>query len=175
MEIQNNNTNSEKIVGKSYIKHILTLLVMIIVVGGGYWSWNNYLSPLAKINAEEKQRIEAYDKYLDIFRNDTYGGQTPQETLDLFVEALEKGDMELASKYFMQDDDGSVDEWRKGLLAMNNEQISGAINLIRKGRLVLVNNIGDKIVAFELYDTNDELGAYIELANSGKLWKIRSL
>ncbi|MDP3729329.1 MAG: hypothetical protein Q8R26_01045, partial [bacterium] len=34
---------------------------------------------------------------------DTYGGKSPQETLDMFIAALEKGDIELASKYFLLD------------------------------------------------------------------------
>jgi len=32
---------------------------------------------------------------------DTYGGKTPQETLQLYIAAVEKGDYELASKYFV--------------------------------------------------------------------------
>jgi len=32
---------------------------------------------------------------------DTYGGKTPEETLNLFIEALKKEDLELASKYFV--------------------------------------------------------------------------
>lgn len=34
------------------------------------------------------------------YREDKYGGKTPEETFDLFLEALRKGDIELASKYF---------------------------------------------------------------------------
>jgi len=33
--------------------------------------------------------------------NDTYGGDTPEETLELFIKALEDEDMELASKYYV--------------------------------------------------------------------------
>ena len=33
---------------------------------------------------------------------DTYGGTTPQETLRLYIEAVEKGDYELASKYLIE-------------------------------------------------------------------------
>ncbi len=32
---------------------------------------------------------------------DTYGGKTPQETLRMYIDAVEKGDYELASKYFI--------------------------------------------------------------------------
>lgn len=34
------------------------------------------------------------------YTNDTYGGATPEETFDLYLAALKKGDLELASKYF---------------------------------------------------------------------------
>lgn len=35
------------------------------------------------------------------YKNDPYGGETPEETLALFIEALKKGDADLASKYFL--------------------------------------------------------------------------
>ena len=38
------------------------------------------------------------------YREDPYGGNTPEETLQLFIDALKKGDMELASKYFVIED-----------------------------------------------------------------------
>ncbi len=34
------------------------------------------------------------------YRTDTYGGKTPEETWAMFLEALKKKDVELASKYF---------------------------------------------------------------------------
>lgn len=45
------------------------------------------------------------EKYFDDlqkrYKEDTYGGSTPEETLQLFTDALKKGDIELASKYFV--------------------------------------------------------------------------
>lgn len=38
------------------------------------------------------------------YAEDTYGGDTPEETLQLFIDALKKGDIELASKYFVVDE-----------------------------------------------------------------------
>ena len=35
--------------------------------------------------------------------NDKYGGKTPQETINLYLDALRKGDMELAAKYIFRD------------------------------------------------------------------------
>lgn len=45
----------------------------------------------------KKREEELYQKQLA----DTYGGKTPQETLRLYIDAVEKGDYELASKYFV--------------------------------------------------------------------------
>src|SRR3989344_1874052 len=51
---------------------------------------------------EEWQRMEAESGNLEAaYRADAYGGATPEETLRLFVEALEKEDYVLASKYFV--------------------------------------------------------------------------
>ena len=41
--------------------------------------------------------------YTKAMTEDVYGGKTPQETLDMFIDALKKEDIELASKYFMLD------------------------------------------------------------------------
>src|SRR3989338_4999916 len=43
---------------------------------------------------------------------DTYGGKTPQETLQMFIEAVEKGDYELASRYFVEK---QRKKWKKEL------------------------------------------------------------
>ena len=49
--------------------------------------------------AEELERTEQaiYEMQLA----DTFGGQTPQETLQMYIDAVEAGDYELASKYFV--------------------------------------------------------------------------
>lgn len=54
-------------------------------------------------------------RYIEAMTSDTYGGKTPQETLDLFVAALRAEDVDLASKYFMLDDNLSREKWVKTL------------------------------------------------------------
>ena len=44
---------------------------------------------------------KANDKIVEFDHEDNDGGQTPAETLDMFIDALEKADLELASKYFI--------------------------------------------------------------------------
>ena len=49
----------------------------------------------------EGQFMDERKAILEARRADTYGGDTPQETLDLFIAALEKGDTDMAAKYFV--------------------------------------------------------------------------
>jgi hypothetical protein len=48
---------------------------------------------------------QAYDEWQEEFYQralaDNVGGKTPQDTLRMYIEAVEKGDYELASKYFI--------------------------------------------------------------------------
>ena len=50
---------------------------------------------------------------------DTYGGKTPQETLQMYIEAVEKGDYELASKYMIRDEQ---EKELKGLLNIKEDK-----------------------------------------------------
>jgi len=61
---------------------------------------------------DRRQNIKALDELAQTVRDiqkadyeealrDTYGGTTPQETLSLYISALEKNDYELASRYFI--------------------------------------------------------------------------
>lgn len=63
-----------------------------------------YLVQFYKYRSSPEYRAEQYFKDLERrYAEDPYGGSTPEETLQLFVDALKKGDVELASKYFVVD------------------------------------------------------------------------
>ena len=53
----------------------------------------------------EPQSARQYIAYVkdleERYKNDTYGSTTPEGTLEMFVEALKKEDVRLASKYFV--------------------------------------------------------------------------
>ncbi|OGZ31562.1 MAG: hypothetical protein A3H02_02540 [Candidatus Niyogibacteria bacterium RIFCSPLOWO2_12_FULL_41_13] len=60
---------------------------------------------------------------------DTYGGKTPQKTLQMFIEAVEKGDYELASRYFI------LEKQEKELDDLKNAQkkdIKNVLNLLKQ-------------------------------------------
>lgn len=55
--------------------------------------------------------------YTKAMTEDTYGGKTPEKTLQMFIAALKKEDIDLASKYFMLNTVGKVDQkWIDGLV-----------------------------------------------------------
>lgn len=57
------------------------------------------------------------------YKNDKYGGRTPQETLNMFLLALENGDIELASKYFVIEKQGA---WAKTLNLYKTQNLLGS-------------------------------------------------
>lgn len=70
-----------------------------------YFNWEGEQGKYAVRNAVADAYMEyiaKHDAELEAaYKADTYGGATPEETLKLFIEALEKKDYELASKYFV--------------------------------------------------------------------------
>lgn len=91
------------------------IIAVFVVVEYGYpaykgWSGRKGVENLAK--ALEQAEKEDYKLALA----DTYGGKTPQETLGMFIKAVEDGDYELASKYFIIP---KQEEWRKELIEID--------------------------------------------------------
>ena len=69
-----------------------------------YDDWR-YFAPLRAEQKELRASIEAWEQegkdLIKLYKKDTHGGDTPEETLLLFITALEMEDYELASKYYL--------------------------------------------------------------------------
>ena len=94
----------EKKSKKTYLKFIFGFFGIILAVFVGY--------PLAKYAYESytaKKMISNYfkweEEYKESLKNDTFGGQTPKETYEMFVETLKKGDILEVAKYYYRDED----------------------------------------------------------------------
>jgi hypothetical protein len=72
-------------------KTLLIFLLLIIILGVSYF----YFSLSDPTRNEER----AYEEIQELYTENVKGGTTPQETLDLFVAALEKGDIDDAVLY----------------------------------------------------------------------------
>ena len=106
-----NMTKTKKII-------LIVLLIMVVVVVGWYglkkyeqWSFWREMRSQADQFTFEQNRLKA------LVEADTYGGKTPQETLELFIKAVEAGDYELASKYFVVEKQG---KWLDNLSSVEN-------------------------------------------------------
>ncbi|MBI1975090.1 MAG: hypothetical protein HYS57_01870 [Parcubacteria group bacterium] len=105
------NSRGVRLSRRHFVKYAI-VLVAIFVVAFGALVLSGGRSPVAtlqeywstrKIMREVRER-EEFEK------NDTYGGKTPEETYQLFLQALEKQDIELASKYFVREKQGEIQQ-----------------------------------------------------------------
>lgn len=146
----------------------------MMLAGGGYFVWDRYFSE----SARDVRAFKDYQKQVEeAYRNDIYGGATPEETLKLFVEALKKEDIELASKYFALDDNLSREKWdnylkqvkEKGLL----KQMANDIEKDAK----LGNPAYKSDAGFVLLNDDGTVGVQIDMEINpvSKVWKIESL
>jgi len=175
----NNQMSGESGAGKGrFFVFVGVFLVIMLVAGGGYFGWNKYFSQEAKTQRNYQKYLDWQANYEKAMQEDTYGGKTPQETLDMFIVALKKGDVELASKYFMLNENGAIDQ----------KWINYLINLKQTGNLVrLANDISKEAqptdslykgnFQFKLYNDDGTTGLLInmQLNKSSNVWKIESL
>lgn len=153
--------------------------VLAIVVGWYLYGWAAYEIGTATKYGAENAAARAYyrdlEKQKEAYRKDTYGGDTPEETLRLFVEALEKKDFELAAKYFV------VEEQQNAL----RENIAGEqggnkffIDAYREGRTVPPGGVGASgIYEIEVFPKGESIAYGVRLIQNeftGK-WKILEL
>lgn len=60
--------------------------------------------------------LEKFNQTIEeMFKKDIYGGKTPEETYNLYREALKNGDIELASKYYWWDQQEKEEERLKNM------------------------------------------------------------
>ena len=76
------------------------VVFLILLAGGVMWAVLNGMPYINNLRANwEAKRLQA--QWEKPYREDKYGGKTPEETYDMFLDALRKGDTTLASKYFI--------------------------------------------------------------------------
>lgn len=143
----------------------------MVVVGGSYLIWNKYFKyDLEKVYQEAERR------YVEAMTADTYGGKTPQETLDMFVEALRAEDIELASKYFMLDENLSREKWANLLANVKDRGFLGKMSN-DLGNYGDAGDVMEGYYTFSYYNDDGTVGLQMIMrfnSNAG-VWKIESL
>ena len=140
-------------------------LILILFLGASVIYGIRFYRDRADLKA-----LADYNTYLDKFKNDTVGGKTPEETLKMFVAALKKGDVELASQYFSLDDKGSRQKWVE-MLRQNKEDFSRVADLIRDAKFD--SSLHDGQSWYSIIDNGKK--KLISLILNNQVWKIDSL
>lgn len=154
---------------------------IILLVLAGYWVWNSQLNLKTEESNEPKatyeEAIAQQEKFEQAMRNDTYGGKTPQETLNLFIEALQKSDVELAYQYFILKENGERDpKWMEGLIKTRDagrlQEVADSLSKAKSSGSSIEGYYG-----FVIEDSQKEVIANIELRFNqySGVWKIESL
>jgi len=144
----------------------------LIAIGLLIWYIGVSLSPEAR---EERAAREHLKNLQEQYENDTFGGETPEETIQLFIEALEAGDIDLATKYFVIDKQAE----RKKILEEIKEK-GQLVNTVKSVKM-LANKYSliegdDSRFIFEALNEAGELILQVDVARgpNGK-WKILDL
>jgi hypothetical protein len=126
----------------------------------------------------EKNYTKWEESIKEQYRNDTYGGDTPEETWGMFLSALEKRDFDLASKYFVLDEQEKMKNRFKDGVALGN--MEEATRIYSSAELVKGESISkDKVYYYYPVDTQE----YGIISNQvvfffnpySKVWKILGL
>lgn len=149
---------------KYSIGAFLALFIIIIALGSSGF----FLSAEQKL---QKEYLSELREVAHLEASDTFGGTTPEETLELFITALEVGDVELASKYFVLGEQGKQLENLKKIVE-SNFLIEMVSDLKREKYR---NNISEDQVTFSIGNDDNFVALTILLnRNNNDLWKIES-
>src|SRR3989344_9151310 len=84
---------------KKIIKIIIIAIVFLLIAVAGYIAGN-----LTKYGLDVRKADKTVERFQgaleEPYKNDTYGGKTPEETWAMYIDALKKGDIDLAIKYY---------------------------------------------------------------------------
>lgn len=171
--------------GRSLITFIVGLVALILIALGGYWSWERNSGPESDgiggflDHLKSRKFLRNFDEEM---RRDKFGGKTPEETLQLFIEALEKGDVELASRYFMLESDQydpnylTRKVWEDALKkAKEGDRLDEIVTMLNMAKPAGSSSAG--YFGFEVKNEKGELVSDVGMRLNEKsgVWKIESL
>jgi hypothetical protein len=117
MEIPSGPEGVKKINWRQFGRHWIVVFILAILAAFVIWGMLN-VSPWLKKLQDWRAARALQSEIEKLYRNDKYGGKTPEETFDMFIAALEKGDIELASKYFVIE---KQESWKQSLTAIKSQ------------------------------------------------------
>ncbi|MFA5878062.1 MAG: hypothetical protein WC845_01720 [Candidatus Staskawiczbacteria bacterium] len=92
-------------------------VIVIAILGLALFYLGGEAGYQVKYRLEQWKNYRAMERFnqsiIDMLKGDTYGGETPEATFNMFVEALKNEDVDLAVKYFVMDPDRRATYWKE--------------------------------------------------------------
>ncbi len=161
---------------------ILILMGMFFYLGG--WEEIKRMKEFKEESNLIREAIEKSDKIVDDYKNvltgDIYGGKTPQETIDMFIASLENKDFELASKYFMPNNNLSRSDFEEILKEKEKQgKITEIIDLLKRIEKAPRESINEnKYFEFVVWDEKKEMienSIFLIFNELSGVWKIEQI
>jgi hypothetical protein len=141
----------------------VAVVSVLVVIEFGYPVYRDW-----RFDRELQQLTDEINKpYLE----DTYGGETPKETLEMFIAAVEDGDYELASKYFVF---SKQEEWKGKLVSGKRENNIEKLIKLATDEIDILNKADPLWMSSDNYiSTNRVLFEYVKYPQG--IWKIKEI
>ena len=173
METPSGPAGVKKINWRQFGKHWTVVFILAILAAFVIWGMlqaGPWLKRLQDWRAARALRSEVEK----IYRNDKYGGKTPEETFDMFIAALEKGDVDLASKYFILE---KQESWKQSLATIKNQPAiyDEMLAEMRFARNNSRKEAGSSLVWFSYTMPGEKIEAQLVFEKILTRWKIANL
>lgn len=106
------------------------------------------------------------------YKEDTVGGNTPEETLNMFIQALKDGDLDYASKFFVVE---KQKEWAENLKKIKEAgYLDEMVGDLDQGNRIKTHE-SDVTVEYNIDNGKEVIALFNITKNINGKWKIRSL
>ena len=156
------------------------VIIAVAVIGFFVWRANREepfvpraLDEVAAETNDPKEIVRYMERLEEAYRNDAYGGDTPEETLNLFIAALKAGDTDLAAKYFLlEEQERMKKELKQGIQSGGVGAFLQSFSIEKRG-----SKSSDSRYTFRAHDKETNADFIVDLIQSPytKKWKIESL
>lgn len=163
----------KKINWRQFGKHWIVVFILAVLAAFVIWGMLK-AGPWLRQWQERRAARSLQNELEKLYRDDKYGGKTPEETFDMFIAALEKGDVELASKYFVIE---KQESWKQSLAAIKS-QPSAYNEMLTEMKFARDNahkKIEGDLVWFSYTPPGSEYGTEIMFEGIFGRWKISRL
>jgi len=86
-----------------YLVLFVIFLILGLIISWSVWYFSAEVQQAIQYKKDAEILARKVQEQAEEYASDTYGGETPEETYKMFLQALKIGDIDLASKFFILD------------------------------------------------------------------------